>query len=268
MAYDSARTSVVMFGGNNNSSYLNETWEYDGVDWAQVTTANSPAIRDGHAMAYHSGRGRVVMFGGDDGNNLFNDTWEYDGVDWTQIFPANSPGARYAHTMAYDSTRGSVVMFGGPDGGQYFNDTWEYGPAGSSAAMTYGVGCGDPPLTLTPEALAPPVIGSTAQVVLTNIPSSLAFMALGWSNVSVGGIPLPLPLGSYGMPGCELLQSAEAPADPVQFTGPDTATYSLPLPNWSSLIGVRLYLQGWAAAPGYNAANIIFSNGVEWVIEA
>jgi hypothetical protein len=40
----------------------------------------------------------------------------------------------------------------------------------------------------------------------------------------------------------------------------------LPLPNWSGLIGLHLYLQGWANAPGVNAGNTIVSNGIDWLI--
>ena len=36
--------------------------------------------------------------------------------------------------------------------------------------------------------------------------------------------------------------------------------------NWGSLIGVPLYLQGWAPAPGANPAGVIVSNGIEWFI--
>ena len=45
-----------------------------------------------------------------------------------------------------------------------------------------------------------------------------------------------------------------------------TATFSLPLPNTAGLIGLHLYLQGWAYAPGANAGDMIVSNGVEWLI--
>jgi len=40
----------------------------------------------------------------------------------------------------------------------------------------------------------------------------------------------------------------------------------LPLPTWAGLIGLEIYLQGWANAPGANPGNTIVSNGVEWVI--
>jgi hypothetical protein len=77
MAYDSARGKVVMFGGYG-SGYQNGTWEYDGVDWTQVTTANSPSARAESAMAYDSARGNEVMFGGiPSGPGFLSDTWEY-----------------------------------------------------------------------------------------------------------------------------------------------------------------------------------------------
>ena len=271
MAYDSDRDQMVMFAGYSGL-YYNDTWEYNGTSWSQLLPLNRPGLRSGHTMAYDSARGRVVMFGA--WPSLSNATWEYaiapgHGTMWTQVTTTNSPLGRHGSAMVYDSARARVVMFGGSGAGGFLDDTWELGlpgPAGSSAAMTYGVGCGDPALTLTPVALAPPVLGSTAQVVLSEIPSSLAFMALGWSDSTFGSFSLPLDLGSYGMPGCDLLQSTEHAAIAVTWTTPTTATYSLPLPNWSSLIGVRLYLQGWANAPGANTASVIVSNGVAWVI--
>ena len=41
MTYDSVRGKVVMFGGYANGN-VNDTWEYDGVNWTLVTTASSP----------------------------------------------------------------------------------------------------------------------------------------------------------------------------------------------------------------------------------
>jgi len=47
---------------------------------------------------------------------------------------------------------------------------------------------------------------------------------------------------------------------------PGTATYSLPMPNITGLIGLHVYLQSWAFAPGGNPGQTIVSNGIEWVI--
>jgi hypothetical protein len=115
MTYDSARGVAVLFGGEDviGGPSLNDTWEYDGVDWTQITTANSPSGRGGHAMAYDSARGKVVMFGGSSGGD---ETWEYDGVDWTAVMTANNPSARSGHGMSYDSGSQKIILVGGWDG--------------------------------------------------------------------------------------------------------------------------------------------------------
>jgi hypothetical protein len=162
MAYDSARGTIVMFGGKVPWSPLGDTWEWDGTrgDWTQRSPAVSPAPQSGHAMAYDSARGKVVLFGGE--------TWEWDGSagTWTQRFPSVSPfpagpmaydsargktvlvtagetwewdgaagtwtrsstvgpSARTGHAIAYDSARGRIVLFGG-ENTAYLRDTWEW----------------------------------------------------------------------------------------------------------------------------------------------
>jgi hypothetical protein len=64
----------------------------------------------------------------------------------------------------------------------------------------------------------------------------------------------------------DLLQSSEVLGLPAPITGPGAATFSVALPNIPGLVGLRVYLQGWASAPGVNAGNTITSNGVEWTI--
>jgi uncharacterized protein (TIGR03437 family) len=126
MAYDAAHSQVVLFGG----SFLNDTWVWDGSNWAQKLPQTSPPIRDAYAMAYDAANGQVVLFGGSDtphGINL-NDTWVWDGSNWTQKSPQTSPPARARHAMAYDSAHGQVVLFGGfgRAAGTFneINDTW------------------------------------------------------------------------------------------------------------------------------------------------
>jgi hypothetical protein len=149
MAYDSAREKVVIFGGEwVQGNFLDSTWEYDGVDWTHVTTANVPAARGRHSMAYDSAQGKIIMFGGaysplgggPDCN--LNDTWEYDGVDWTEVTTIGGPGARSHHAMAYDSAQGKIVMFGGlePCSGQGWpSDTWQYDGVDWAEVTTAGI---------------------------------------------------------------------------------------------------------------------------------
>jgi hypothetical protein len=264
MAYDSGRNRTVLFGGVNGSSFLGDTWEWNGATaaWTQVASTG-PLSRAYHAMAYDSGRNRTVLFGGYDGSSIFGDTWEWNGANaaWTQV-ASTGPLSRYVHAMAYDSGRNRTVLFGGYASGN-LGDTWEWGGPPASASA-YGTGCGSPALTISPGAL--PRINTTAQALLTNIPASLAFVCLGWSNTTTGLFPLPLSLAGFGLPGCLLQQSAEGGSLPVTPTGVGTATFSVPLPNNIGLLGLRLYLQGWAIAPGYNPGGAIVSNGLAWRI--
>jgi len=135
-----------------------------------------------------------------------------------------------------------------------------------ATATPYGTGCGIPPLSLSPVTNSNPIINTTALAQVLNVPSMLAFVSFGWSRTAAGSIPLPLALDSFGAPGCHLLQSGEALVLPTTITGLTSATFSFPIPNISGLVGAQIYLQGWAPAPGYNAAGLITSNGLEWVV--
>jgi len=140
IAYDSARNVVVLFGGTNGPpayTYQNETWEFDGVAWNQVTTATVPTARVNSAMVFDSVRNVVVMFGGYDGS-ILNETWEYDGVDWSLATPATNPGPHYVTHIVFDESRSRVVLFGGSKGGLQnpSNETWEYDGVDWSQVVT------------------------------------------------------------------------------------------------------------------------------------
>jgi len=126
LAYDSARQRTVLFGGEYISGarvFLNDTWEWDGVNWTQIKTTNSPPARYSMGLAYDSARKRIVLFGGYNGG-VIQDTWEYDGKNWTQINPTTQPSARCCAAFAYDTARKRTVIFGGCCA--YFQETWEY----------------------------------------------------------------------------------------------------------------------------------------------
>jgi hypothetical protein len=127
LAYDSARGRTVMFGGfDGSSSYLQDTWTWDGTNWTDMNPASNPGGRMEHAVAYDGGRQRVVLFGGRAKVDL-GDTWEWSGTNWEQMSPATSPSVRRGATMVYDSARGRVVLWGGfNDTSTHLQDTWEW----------------------------------------------------------------------------------------------------------------------------------------------
>lgn len=130
-ATDLGTGQVVLFGGQAGSSYLNDTWRFDGATWT-ASTGTSPAVRMRAAMAYDASHAAVVMFGGVNGvsvNSILQDTWRYANGAWSQAatgFPV--PPRRFGHAMASDSARQRVVMFGGRTnaGTIYLQDTWEW----------------------------------------------------------------------------------------------------------------------------------------------
>lgn len=123
---------LVMFGGGAPFN-SNETWIYDGVDWALQSPANSPTPRSGMELVYDSTRGVAVLYGGLATNISIpppvSETWEWDGSNWTQVFPTNNAGPRYRYAACFDAVRSRLVMHGGattqllgvPNG-----QTWEY----------------------------------------------------------------------------------------------------------------------------------------------
>src|SRR5262249_36221751 len=108
---------------------LDDSWEWNGNDWTQVTTVVQPSQRSGHAMAQEA-LGKVLLFGGlakNDGGDK-NDTWEWNGTGWTLLNPTVRTPASRQSAMAYDSVRGKIIQFGG------FNGT-SYLPTGSSGIV-------------------------------------------------------------------------------------------------------------------------------------
>jgi len=131
MAFDAARGKTVLFGGTampgGTWTLLNDTWEWDGIDWTQLSPATSPVVRQTAAMTYDANRKLTVLFGGYSPTGYrLADTWEWDGVNWTQRPSTTTPTARWGHTMVYDTVEHVSVVFGGAGDTGEMNDTWAW----------------------------------------------------------------------------------------------------------------------------------------------
>ena len=129
MVYDAALRSVVLFGGSapNGCGYLcADTWLWNGSNWSQRTSVNTPPARQAAAIAYDSAAQNVVMFGGYGLEGILQDTWILSKNGWNQVKPATSPPARGLAQMAYDQATSSTVMFGGIGLGGALGDTWTW----------------------------------------------------------------------------------------------------------------------------------------------
>lgn len=122
MVFDSARNRVVMFGGRKApaerdglATYINDTWVFDGEDWSEIVSAQTPATRQFHAMVYDRARDRVILYGGNvlaDDEETFalrDDTWEFDGQQWLPI--VNGPRVAKP-VMGYDAKLNQTILVG------------------------------------------------------------------------------------------------------------------------------------------------------------
>jgi PKD repeat protein len=145
IAYDSAHTSAVMFGGDCTvlilvPCQLNDTWTWNPTTnvWTQAQAStgaqgtNQPGPRTGAMMVFDSSLNQVVLFGGYDlaGSAYLNDTWKYNfnTSKWTQISASNCastsrPACRAYGAIGRDSS-GQVVLFGGLNASGLLGDTW------------------------------------------------------------------------------------------------------------------------------------------------
>jgi hypothetical protein len=95
-----------------------------------------------------------------------------------------------------------------------------------------------------------PVLGQTLQVGITNLPVSAAFMLMGFSNTTSVLGPLPINLGVFGAPGCNVRVSNDAVA--FLLGAGNTANWSLFVPNNPALACIVFYNQALSVDPGFN----------------
>jgi hypothetical protein len=259
LVFDSSRNVCVLYGGFNGNSILNQTWEWNGSVWSQ-RAVGGPSQRFAHGLVFDAQRGRTILIGGNYGQGSpATDQWEWNGSFWQQQVPSTYPTAPFAPAIAYDSSRNRVVMY-------TWGQTWEL-VATPWTSDQYGSGCGSPPMHLATSSL--PTRGTTAVATIASVPAGQpAFVCYGLSRDIFGSYSLPLTLSGFGMPGCELLQSAEFGGfNPTTPTSAGSATFSMSIPNLAWLLGLPLFLQAWSPSPGFNAAGVVASNGLAWMIQ-
>ncbi len=129
---------------------------------------------------------------------------------------------------------------------------------------TYGTSCRH---SVTQARLVPldsslPAPGATYGFTLNYSPLFAAgLLAIGTSDTTFGGIPLPFDLGVLGAPTCALRTSVELTLPFLTSTG-TLPNVQIRVPVDASLPGQRLYHQGLVLDPFANALGIATSNGI------
>lgn len=126
-AYDEVRDRVVVFGGRDIANNpLDDTWEWDGQTWAEVSPPSRPPAATRGAMEYDRSSRKIVLVGGAAQTN----TWLWDGVSWQSFDSPPELHGRTDHALAYDPIRQRVVLFGGASSAVEQNDIWTLEPTG------------------------------------------------------------------------------------------------------------------------------------------
>lgn len=159
MAFDAARSQIVVFGGSVGGPPGNDTWVWDGTTWTQKFPATNPPARLSAGMVYDSALQKILLMGGSDGSpNALSDTWAWDGTNWTQL--ASAPITRSNFAVAYDEIRHQTVVFGGRNAGGYLGDTSIFdGTNWTSATLA-----GSPPIPRQDDRMA--FDASLGQIIL------------------------------------------------------------------------------------------------------
>jgi hypothetical protein len=218
------------------------------------------------ASAYDTARRRIMIYGGFDGNSVRTETFEYTGAEWQPIAAAG--GSLFATEMyaAYDITRREFITFGGTGGSivGFGNQTHEYTPRCTAFFSQYGEGCDTTSVgiaavsVLDPDGPGPvppslPRLGQTYQMQFSNIPATTPFpsfviVAVGLSNTSFNGLPLPFPLSVLGLPAeCNLLCSTDLLE--VRAAPSGLVTFDVPIPSNNALFNMPIYSQAIIGGP-------------------
>jgi PKD repeat protein len=121
MAYDPVDGYLVLFGGEftelnhgvSHSGYLNDTWEFAGGSWTNITlTAGvAPSPRAYSSLSFDSADGYLLLIGGNCVAGSCPDLWTFVHGTWTSVNP-NWPAALASANLvaAFDSTDGFEVV--------------------------------------------------------------------------------------------------------------------------------------------------------------
>ncbi|MCU0864559.1 MAG: hypothetical protein MUC36_12240, partial [Planctomycetes bacterium] len=137
MAYDPVRGITVLFGGFNGVTGFQETWEWDGDDWRQMSPAISPPGAAGHVMTYHGGTNPGILL------VSLSGTWQYDGATWTSRGTAPPPygGMAYAASRQRTYLLGSAGISSAPPTYAWNGTSWStvtnFGTIPGGSALLY-----------------------------------------------------------------------------------------------------------------------------------
>lgn len=147
LAYDQERELVTLHAGrsgtNGGLNVTNDTWEWNGEAWSNVTDPDPAQSTGGnalHTLVYDPMSKRSVSFGGWQSPGPVNAMYMRESAGWVRRYAENEmPGARFGSGATYMKSRHALFLFAG-SGSR--SDTWlleSYGgPCQNDADSTSG----------------------------------------------------------------------------------------------------------------------------------
>jgi hypothetical protein len=187
MAYDPARSAVVLFSGAKSFNDPDDTWLFVNGSWENVTTGRAPPPGDSLPAATDANGTVVIVVTTSHGA----ETWEFGASGWLEVSTNTTPAVGDLQPMWYDANLHADVLWDQASG------TWEF----SGSRWT--------PL---PESVEPPTSGGLPEgaafdssfgygfvyAPTATARSTWAFANGTWSNVTLNvsaGPPISSPLG-------------------------------------------------------------------------
>jgi hypothetical protein len=100
--------------------FFNDTWVWDGSDWAEVTCCSLPLLA-GHTLVGFGSRSEVILVP----SSATINTWVWNGAAWNEIAAYPNP-PRVDSRSVYDREHGRIILFGGFGDASYSSETWVF----------------------------------------------------------------------------------------------------------------------------------------------
>ncbi|MCB9876868.1 MAG: PD40 domain-containing protein [Planctomycetes bacterium] len=140
-------------------------------------------------------------------------------------------------------------------------------PPFTATATIGGAGCpgSQGPSTLAPATGSLPWLGQDFVLRGANVPDWLGLFCIGLSATDWNGVPLPLPLDAFGMPGCTLHTSLDLTM-PLIADASGEYEFAIAIADDPATRGIGLHFQAWLLDVPANAFGGIVSNAVDAAI--
>jgi hypothetical protein len=253
---------VIMCGGQEagGAGMRSDTWRWDGFDWTQIVTTNTPRGKVAIDAAYDQIRQRIVIASGNPGPT--GNISEFDSLTNDWVIRPLDPGiykvSRYF--MAYVPALGKTYKVSGQalNASRPPQYTYEYQSDYIASFSTQGTACPGSAGTPTLSCDGLPWLGETFEVVVSPTGTAPVLMLLSLSDTSWSGIPLPLGLGFLGAHGCSLYVGLEFSYSLTSAGG--EARWSVPVPAIAYAAGASFHNQAMVYDTGANNLGWTFTD--------